>query len=90
MQSSVARCFFAAVALVLVAGALVQFTPARGPRVARSLPAKAHVPEPRAPRQEYARLPLQFEANAGQSDPRVQFLSRGAGYALDDRFAKAD
>jgi hypothetical protein len=31
---------------------------------------------------EYARLPLRFEANQGQSDPRVQFLSRGPGYTL--------
>lgn len=30
----------------------------------------------------YARLPLSFEANEGQSAPQVRFLSRGAGYAL--------
>ena len=30
----------------------------------------------------YGRLPLSFEANAGQSDPRVRFLARGQGYAL--------
>jgi hypothetical protein len=30
----------------------------------------------------FAGLPMSFEANQGQSDPRVQFLSRGAGYAL--------
>lgn len=29
-----------------------------------------------------AKLPLSFEANAGQTDARVHFLSRGAGYAL--------
>ena len=27
-------------------------------------------------------LPLSFEANQGQSDPGVKFLSRGAGYSL--------
>ncbi len=27
-------------------------------------------------------LPLQFEANAGQTDPRVQYLVRGGGYTL--------
>lgn len=32
--------------------------------------------------QRYARLPLRFEANAGQTDARVNFLARGAGYAL--------
>jgi hypothetical protein len=30
----------------------------------------------------FAGLPMSFEANQGQSDPRVQFLSRGAGYTL--------
>jgi archaellum component FlaF (FlaF/FlaG flagellin family) len=30
----------------------------------------------------YGRLPLSFEANQGQCDPRVKFLSRGRGYNL--------
>ena len=30
----------------------------------------------------YARLPLSFEANQGQSDEQVKFLSRGRGYSL--------
>jgi hypothetical protein len=30
----------------------------------------------------YGKLPLSFEANRGQSDARVKFLSRGNGYAL--------
>ncbi|HUI43182.1 MAG TPA: SBBP repeat-containing protein, partial [Terriglobia bacterium] len=30
----------------------------------------------------YARLPLRFEVNQGQADPKVRFLSRGEGYAL--------
>ena len=30
----------------------------------------------------YARLPLTFEANQGQFDPQVSFLSRGHGYTL--------
>jgi Ca2+-binding RTX toxin-like protein len=30
----------------------------------------------------HARLPLRFEANQGQLDPRVRFLARGAGYSL--------
>ncbi len=32
--------------------------------------------------EEYGRLPLAFEANAGQTDERVDFLSRGKGYTL--------
>jgi hypothetical protein len=30
----------------------------------------------------YGRIPLSFEANQGQTDPSVQFLSRGQGYTL--------
>src|SRR5208283_1141686 len=30
----------------------------------------------------YGRLPLSFEENRGQTDPRVKFLSRGNGYSL--------
>ncbi len=30
----------------------------------------------------YGRLPLRFEANQGQTDGRVKFLSRGSGYTL--------
>jgi hypothetical protein len=30
----------------------------------------------------YAKLPLSFEANQGQTDKRVKFLSRGPGYTL--------
>ncbi|MGH9542626.1 MAG: choice-of-anchor D domain-containing protein [Terriglobales bacterium] len=30
----------------------------------------------------YGRLPLAFEANRGQTDPRVRFLARGPGYTL--------
>lgn len=32
--------------------------------------------------QEYGKLPLRFEANQGQADSRVKFLSRGLGYQL--------
>jgi hypothetical protein len=30
----------------------------------------------------YGKLPLRFEPNLGQSNPRVKFLSRGSGYTL--------
>jgi hypothetical protein len=30
----------------------------------------------------YGRLPVRFEANAGQTDAKVKFLSRGGGYRL--------
>src|SRR3954463_734414 len=32
--------------------------------------------------QSYAKQPLRFEPNLGQSDSRVKFLSRGSGYTL--------
>ena len=31
---------------------------------------------------EYGRLPLSFEANRGQTDGQVKFLSRGSGFSL--------
>ena len=33
-------------------------------------------------RERYGDLPLSFEANHGQSDSKVKFLSRGSGYSL--------
>ena len=32
--------------------------------------------------QNYGKIPLSFEANQGQTDARVKFLSRGPGYTL--------
>jgi hypothetical protein len=37
---------------------------------------------PRPPVVNYAKLPLAFEPNAGQTDSQVKFLSRGRGYTL--------
>jgi hypothetical protein len=34
------------------------------------------------PANDYGKLPMTFEANAGQTDSRVKYLSRGAGYTL--------
>ncbi|MHB8655808.1 MAG: hypothetical protein ACYDA9_18245, partial [Terriglobia bacterium] len=31
---------------------------------------------------QYARLPMSFERNQGQTDHRVKFLARGDGYGL--------
>jgi hypothetical protein len=46
---------------------------------------RSHAPSsPAGPEivQSYGRLPLSFEANHGQSDEQVKFLSRGSGYNL--------
>src|SRR2546426_76411 len=32
--------------------------------------------------ESYGKLPFSFEANKGQADPRVKFISRGSGYTL--------
>src|SRR5712675_1571225 len=45
-----------------------------------ALPATA-VTDPRVI-ESYGKLPLQFEANRGQTDKDVRFLSRGPGYSL--------
>ena len=37
---------------------------------------------PRQLQTGYAKLPLAFELNKGQTDPAVQFFSRGAGYSV--------
>src|SRR3989338_2936540 len=37
---------------------------------------------PRLQGEEFGRLPLRFEVNQGQADPRVRFLSRGRGLRL--------
>ncbi len=46
---------------------------------------ECHPEAPASPRPVqglYGQLPLRFEANQGQADPRVRFLARGSGYAL--------
>ena len=40
----------------------------------------AHAPS--SPVASYLELPLRFEANRGQADKRVRFISRGLGYSL--------
>ncbi|HKG61452.1 MAG TPA: SBBP repeat-containing protein [Pyrinomonadaceae bacterium] len=36
----------------------------------------------KAPAEAFGRLPLSFELNQGQADPRVKFLARGQGYGI--------
>lgn len=37
---------------------------------------------PKAATANYGKLPLLFERNQGQTDPRVKFISNGAGYTV--------
>ena len=46
------------------------------------LPSTASKPASVTVQANYGKLPLSFEANQGQSDPQVKFLSRGSGYSL--------
>jgi hypothetical protein len=78
----------AAGTLVMLAGAAL-FRPhvmKAGPGSAKS--PKVTVSQAAAPAQKmqlaenYGKLPLSFEANQGQVDSRVKFLSRGRGYTL--------
>jgi Beta-propeller repeat len=48
-------------------------------------PGAASAPDPKTPARildSYGKLPLSFEANQGQTDSQVKFLSRGSGYTL--------
>lgn len=59
-------------------GILLPLAPALSPALPREAPpsARAHTSP------EYGRIPLSFEANNGQTDKSVRFLSRGEGYSL--------
>ena len=50
--------------------------PASNPRFSLKASARPNLSE------SYGKLPLAFEANQGQTDQQVKFLSRGAGYSL--------
>jgi hypothetical protein len=52
------------------------------PAPASSSPAPAATSAQQAAAQAWGQLPLHFEANQGQTDPQVAFLSHGPGYTL--------
>ena len=54
-------------------------TPQTAPKLASQRPSKAQQARAVA---AYGKLPLGFEANQGQTNSRVRFLSRGSGYLL--------
>ncbi len=54
-------------------------TPQTAPKLAKQRPSKAQQARTVA---AYGKLPLGFEANQGQADSQVRFLSRGSGYQL--------
>src|SRR3989454_7864660 len=64
--------------ILLLALALVSCAPAPATRASTAIP-QASKPQVLA---AYGKLPLSFEANQGQTDPKAKFLSRGRGYTL--------
>src|SRR5687767_7208784 len=72
----------------VVAGLLVLAAAVGGPRVPRNAESTrdaASAPERttrRAVSEAYGRVPLHFEANRGQTDESVKFLTRGRGYTM--------
>lgn len=52
---------------------------------ARARPSRASAPDqigPKKASEAYGKVPMSFEANQGQTNPEVKFLSRGPGYSL--------
>src|SRR5436309_13192783 len=64
--------------VLLLALALASCAPASAAHPSTEIP-QATKPQVLA---AYGKLPLSFEANQGQTDPQVKFLSRGRGYTL--------
>jgi len=52
------------------------------PGAAQQVPRSEVKIRPQAVTESYGKLPMSFEANRGQTDARVKFLSRGLGYTL--------
>ena len=72
--------------LVVIAATLLQIKdPLKQGHTRHSgIQARLGVPDPTIVRiiETYGKLPLSFEANQGQTDSQVKFLSRGSGYSL--------
>jgi hypothetical protein len=55
---------------------------AAGSQAANPATSPGQTPDKNTVLQQYGQLGLRFEANQGQADPQVDFLSRGQGYSL--------
>src|SRR5207245_10883217 len=74
-----------AIALVVVLLGFALKAPGRAAlnqKTASPNPGKPKRPAQGRVTEAYAKLPLSFEANHGQADPKVKFLSRGPGYTV--------
>jgi hypothetical protein len=82
---SAALAALALLASSLPAAAVGDNKTRRAPDAARPSAARTAAPDHPAgarARESFGRLPLSFEANAGQTDARVKFLARAGGYTL--------
>ncbi len=73
---STSRKFFVSLGLLLIASACGATWMRSGSTPQPDSAAKARLKE------SYGQLPLSFEANVGQTDPEVDFISRGSGHTL--------
>ncbi len=79
----------AVLGMILSAGAVAEAAASAGQSPATDLAAAPEARDEAQTVQNYGRLPLSFEANRGQTDGQVKFVSRGNGYSvyLTDRAA---
>src|SRR5208283_1158534 len=95
MKHPIGKVYIGTIAIVCIAAsAVATILATRVPRtLASSQSPRASEPAKQAsspviaaanhsPRISYAKLPMSFEPNLGQSDRQVRFLSRGLGYTL--------
>ncbi|HEX8352603.1 MAG TPA: SBBP repeat-containing protein, partial [Pyrinomonadaceae bacterium] len=81
MTRTLTRIGVLTAALLLSLTILAGTAPTTGTRASGAKVSAAHARGARLEK-TITRLPARFEANAGQADARVKFLSRGAGHAL--------
>ncbi len=77
MKSAI-RSLFALAATIALSGVLL--CNAQTPTTTQAAPQNPNIN--RQVQANYGKLPLAFEANKGQTDPRVKFLSTGTGYSV--------
>ena len=71
-----------ALGMIVFLGGLLAWKGAAIPPLTKQVPAGTPEPTNQRVLATYGKLPLSFEANQGQTDPQVKFLSRGRGYSL--------
>src|SRR6185295_9307250 len=68
--------------LILLALGLAAIFAPKSAGISVESPIIPHTQNTEAARAGFGQLPLSFEVNQGQADPRVRFLARGQGYGI--------